>query len=45
MIIKRRRLNWLGHLMRLPDDTPSNLALNEHLKPCKQKRGRPKQHG
>ena len=40
--IKRRRLNWLGHLMRLPDGTPAKIALKEHLRKTKRKRGRPK---
>ena len=40
--IKRRRLNWLGHMMRLPQDTPARLALDEHLRPTHNKRGRPK---
>ena len=38
--IKRRRLNWLGHLMRLHKQTPARIALNESLKPNK-KVGRP----
>ena len=41
--IKRRRLNWLGHLKRLPDGTPAKLALEEYLRKTKRKRGRPKQ--
>ena len=28
-IVKRRRLNFFGHMARLPDDTPAKLALNE----------------
>ena len=40
--IKRRRLNWLGHLMRLPQNTAARLALNEHLRTTKNKQGRPK---
>ena len=28
--------------MRLSDNTPAKLVLNEHLKTAKQKRGRPK---
>jgi len=40
--IKRRRLKWLGHLMRLSDDTPAKLSLKEHLRPVKNKVGRPK---
>ena len=41
-VIKRRRLNWLGHLMRLPADTPARQALEEHLRQTKSKAGRPK---
>ena len=41
--IKRRRLKWLGPLMRLPGDTPTRrLSLKEHLRPDKNKKGRPK---
>ena len=40
--IKRRRLNWLGHVMRLPANTPARMALNEHLRHNKGKKGRPK---
>ena len=40
--IKRRRLNWLGHVMRLPVETPARLALNEHLRSVQNKQGRPK---
>ena len=39
--IKRRRLNWLGHLVRLPSETPAKQALLEGLKLSKRKRGRP----
>ncbi len=31
IVIKRRRLNWLGHLMRLDPETPARNALNELL--------------
>ena len=27
--VKRRRLNWIGHLMRLPKETPARQALAE----------------
>ena len=40
--IKRRRLNWLGHVMRLPVDTPARLALKERLRSVQNKKGRPK---
>ena len=39
--IKRRRLNWLGHVMRLPIDTPARMALNG-IYEILQARGRPK---
>jgi exonuclease III len=40
--IKRRRLNWLGHLMRLPEDTPARKALTEYDRPTTRPVGRPK---
>ena len=40
--IKTRRLNWLGHMLRLPEGTPAKLAFKEHLKKAKGNRGRPK---
>ena len=39
--IQRRRLNWLGHLMRLHPETPSRLALVEYLRKVKRPKGRP----
>ena len=39
--IKRRRLNWLGHLMRLNENTPARSALDEALTPTKRPVGRP----
>ena len=39
--IKKRRLSRLGHLMRLPEETPARKAQQEVLKPEKRKRGRP----
>ena len=30
--IKKRRLNWLGHKLRLPERTPAKLAFRELLK-------------
>ena len=41
-IIKRRRLNFLGHIMRLDTNTPVRIALKEALLPVVNKRGRPK---
>ena len=43
-VIKRKRLRWLGHVMRLEDDTPQSpakQALQEFLRPVKKPRGRP----
>ena len=40
--IKRRRLNWLGHLMRLPDETPAKQALEESHRKARKPQGRPK---
>ena len=37
--VKRRRLNWYGHLLRLPEQAPANKALREAKKPCKKPRG------
>ncbi len=39
--IKRRRLNWFGHMMRLPRETPVKQALHEFLKPTPVPVGRP----
>ena len=41
-IIQKRRLTWLGHLMRLSADTPASQALKESLKEVNIKVGRPK---
>ena len=40
--IKRRRLSWLGHLLRLPEGTPARQAVAEFLKPAKRPRGKPR---
>ena len=40
--IRRRRLNWLGHLMRLPPETPARISLYEALRTTKRKRGKAK---
>lgn len=40
--IKQRRLRLLGHICRLPEDTPARQALKEALAPTKRGRGRPK---
>ena len=39
--IKKRRLSWFGHLLRMDDDVPARIALKEALVPSKRKRGRP----
>ena len=40
--IKSRRLSWLGHLLRLPEDTPARQALAEAQRQVRRPRGRPK---
>ena len=40
--IKRRRLNWVGHLYRLPKETPARQALAEYQRKTKHPVGRPK---
>ena len=40
--IRRRHLNWLGHLMRIPPETPTRISLHEALKTTKRKRGKAK---
>ena len=40
--IKRRRMNWLGHLLRLHEDTPARQALAEYTRQTKRPKGRPK---
>ena len=40
--IKRWRLNWLGHLMRLPEQTPARQALREYRRKTIRPVGRPK---
>jgi hypothetical protein len=37
--IRLRRLNWLGHLLRLPTDTPARKALDRYLEEAKRPRG------
>ncbi len=39
--IRRRRLNLVGHMMRLPEEAPVKIALKETLKECKNRRRRP----
>ena len=40
--IKKRRLNWLAHMLRFPEMTPAKLAFRDHLKKAKGNRRRPK---
>ena len=42
VIIRKKRLNWLGHLMRLDRHTPVRLALFETVQRGRRKRGRPR---
>ena len=37
--IKERRLNWCGHVLRLPDNTPAKIALRKVRKYVKKRRG------
>ena len=37
--VKRRRLNWYGHLLRLPEKAPAKQALKETKKICRKPRG------
>ena len=39
--IKQRRLNWLGHLMRLPEETSAHKDLEEVKRPEKEARKTP----
>lgn len=40
--IKKRRLSWYGHLLRLPEDTPARLGLKEFIRKTKRPPGKPK---
>ena len=40
--IRRRRLNWLGHLIRLSPETPARMSLYEALRTTKRKIGKAK---
>ena len=45
-IIKERRMKWLGHLSRLPEETPARRAFEIFQEPTKKLRGaQKKQHG
>ena len=41
VVTERRRLSWLGHLMRLNPETPARQSFKEALRPVKRKPGRP----
>ena len=40
--IKKQRLKWLRHLLRLPKETPAKQALHQVMLPIKRTRGKPK---
>jgi len=40
--IQKRRLIWVGHLLRLPEDAPAKQALAECIRKVKRPRGKPK---
>ena len=40
LVIKKRQLSWLGHLIRLPDDTPAKRSFEYIQKPRAKPRGR-----
>ena len=42
IVIKRRRLNTTGHILRLPQSTPVQRALHETTKPAKRNIGHPR---
>ena len=41
-VVMKRELSWLGHLFRLPDDTPAKMALHCSLLQTRHPRGRQK---
>ena len=41
IVNERRRLSWLGHMMRLNPETPARQYFKEALRPVKRKPGRP----
>ena len=41
--IRRRRLKWFGHMMRLQTETPAQKALQQYIKSVSKPVGRPKQ--
>ncbi|XP_071941096.1 uncharacterized protein [Antedon mediterranea] len=40
--VKKRRLTWYGHLLRLNENTPAKIALGEAQRKTKKPKGRPK---
>ena len=40
--IQKRRQRWLGHLLRLPENSPARLALSEALRTVKKPKGKQK---
>ena len=38
----KRRLLWIGHLFRLPEDAPAKQVLTEGIRKVKRPRGKPK---
>ena len=42
VVTERRRLSWLGHLIRLNPETPARQSFKEALRPVKRKPGRPR---
>ena len=42
IVINKRRLTWLGHVLRLPHGTPAQKSLRTFIKPTKRPSGRPK---
>ena len=41
-IIKKRRITWFGHLLRLSNETPAKQALQEFTRKTKRPQGKPK---
>ena len=40
-IIQQQRIRWLGHALRLPEDSPCKQAIQEYKRPVNKPRGRP----
>ena len=40
-IIAEQRIRWLGHALRLPENTPAKMALTESIRHVERPRGRP----